>query len=156
MFLNCFNEINSVFKSVQSTLDDFVGSDVSFDSVFNRNAFSNKDVDEIDYSIHALGDNYFEYNERVCPVCGSFHVHKKDFRSRTFVKEVLGKITVYLRRYHCQKCNKWFRVSFDSVVKGFEKISYTLKDKIRKKSSTGRKSLRATSNDYLIDNLPIS
>ncbi|MDR0912253.1 MAG: hypothetical protein LBM96_06610 [Methanobrevibacter sp.] len=40
-----------------------MGSDVSFDSVFKRNAFSNKDVDEIDYSIHVLGDNYFEYND---------------------------------------------------------------------------------------------
>lgn len=159
MFLSSIGEINSIFKSVQSTLDDFtgfVGSEVSFDSVFKRNAFSNRDVGEIDYSIHALGDNHFEYNERICPSCGSYHVHKKDFRPRTFVKEVVGKITVYLRRYHCQKCNKWFRVNFDRFVKGFEKISYTLKDKIRKKSSTGRKSLRATSNDYLIDNIPIS
>jgi hypothetical protein len=42
MFLSGIYKINSIFKSVQSTLDDFtsyVGSDVSFDSVFKRNTF---------------------------------------------------------------------------------------------------------------------
>ena len=42
------------------------------------------------------------------------------------------------------------------LLKLYERICYSFKENIREKSKTGRKSLRGTSRDYEVDNIPIS
>ncbi|MDR3291428.1 MAG: hypothetical protein LBT10_04680 [Methanobrevibacter sp.] len=54
---------------------------------------------------------------------------------------------VKLRRYYCKECEKWYTVKMDKIIKAHEKIAFTVKDKIKEKSKTGRKSLRSASKD---------
>jgi hypothetical protein len=157
MFSSVLDNNNFGISSVQTSLNDFFGGLPPFRELVSDRLFSKVDLD-YDFGVHALGNGYFENSERVCPYCGKSDkkVNKKDFRKRIFIKENFGRVTVFLRRYYCKHCDIWFKTNFEKVVNAYERITSSFKENIREKSKTGRKSLRGTSRDYMVDDIPIS
>jgi hypothetical protein len=152
-----FNDNNFGISSVQASLNDFFRGLPPFRDLVNDRLFPKVKLDH-GIGVHALGNGYFENSQRICPYCGKSDkkVNKKDFRKRSFIKENFGRITVFLRRYYCKHCDSWFKTNFEKVVNAYERITSSFKENIREKSKTGRKSLRGTSRDYMVDNIPIS
>jgi transposase-like protein len=59
---------------------------------------------------------YFKLSVARCPYCGTRHVVKYGFTSRTLVFKEIGKTKVKVQRYICKRCGKTFQTDLTSLV----------------------------------------
>ena len=59
---------------------------------------------------------YFKLSVARCPHCGTRHVVKYGFTSRTLVFKEIGKTRVKVQRYICKRCGKTFQTDLTSLV----------------------------------------
>ena len=59
---------------------------------------------------------YFKLSVARCPYCGTHHVVKYVFTSRTLVFKEIGKTRVKVQRYVCKHCGKTFQTDLTSLV----------------------------------------
>ncbi len=75
------------------------------------------------------GDHFGEVNP-VCPECGSKKYVKNGFHKRCPTIGDFGKITVYVQRYECKRCDKGFSAKIDGIVKKWRQYAEILREKV--------------------------
>ncbi|MDR3062534.1 MAG: hypothetical protein LBU40_00155, partial [Methanobrevibacter sp.] len=145
----------SNIKSIQYKLSDFGAKVPDFKEAV-KNSFNHLNKFKTDINIHIPEPYHFEFNNRICPHCGEDSLNKKKFVTKDVILDKIGEVKFYLKQYYCKECHTYHKVKLKHIIKDYEKISKPFKDKLIRKSKTGRKSLRKTSEDYKEDDISIS
>lgn len=126
----------------QKTLDTY------FNYEFKNKSFLNNDLS--DYSSSKKNLRVFNHKGNIavkqfrvkCPCCGSKNVIEDGYYDKPVIFDKLGELTVKVKRYACNKCNKKFSTDLSSIVRPNSNVSNKVLDDVRKYYSIFDSSVR--------------
>jgi transposase-like protein len=126
-----------------------------FDSVdFNQNLkekiYCTKKAENSDKRVSMIDTDKYEYFNPSCPYCGSNKLTKEGNRHRIVNLPYKYKHRIFLKKYRCKKCKKYFQTEIESLVNKNKNYSVHFKGNLEKLLKMGYVSARKAAKNYAI------
>jgi transcription elongation factor Elf1 len=109
-----------------------------------------KKIANQDKRVIMLNTDEYEYLNPFCPFCSSTSIIKEGNRTRIVNLPYKKKHKIYLKKYYCKNCGKFFQTEVESIVKKYKNYSVHFKESTEKLLKMGYVSARKAAKNYAI------
>jgi len=129
---------NSNIKFIQLKLNEFSDFDYVLEKRTHSSISSNNGVQDVIIK----DDDYYEYDSPVCPECGSNKIIKQGNRSRIVNFPNSYKHEIFLKKYQCTNCGKYFQTELNGLLDKFKNYTNDFKDNVHEILKKGHQKCR--------------
>ena len=140
---------NALINNIVSIQLKFFDSNDFIQNLKEKTHAVKKTVNQ-DKSVFMSNTDEYEYLNPSCPFCSSTSVTKEGNRSRIVNLPYKKKHKIYLKKYHCKNCGKYFQTEVESIVEKYKNYSVHFKESAEKLLKMGYVSARKTAKNYAI------
>jgi len=117
---------NNNIKFIQLKLNEFSDFNHVLKKRTHNSISSNKDIQ----NVIIKNNDYYEYDNPFCPVCASYKIIKQGNRSRIVNFPNSHKHEIFLKKYQCTDCGKYFQTELIGLLDKFKNYTADFKENV--------------------------
>jgi transposase-like protein len=138
------NTSNNIIVSIQLKLFD----SNDFEKNLKEKTYLVKNYQNQDKRVKMVDTDKYEYINPLCPYCNSNNLSKQGNRSKIVNFPYNYKQKIFVKKYKCKSCGKYFQTELESIVERNKNYSIHFKTATENLLKTGYVSARKTAKNF--------